>query len=349
MGGIATVLVASCAICTPALATPSQADVSAAQTQLDSLGSELSSLQDQLATITSDAEQTDYDINEADAKIAETQTQLDAARKTLGDRVATSYKSGGTGILDIILGSDNISDLISRIYYVDKVNEQDAANIATVQQLQTQLSDQKTALEQKKAEQQADLDDMQAKVDDYQAKVADAQSYYESLDAEVQAQVQAEQNANVAAAVTAVQQNTATTNDTSSDDSSNDSSSNGGSSSSGSGGHSYSGGGLSSAYGCIGKPYVWGATGPNSFDCSGLVCYCYGYGRGRDTYSMIASLKASGDWKTSLSDLQVGDLVFPADYHVGIYIGDGMMIHAPKPGDVVKVASVYAFIGGGTY
>jgi cell wall-associated NlpC family hydrolase len=64
---------------------------------------------------------------------------------------------------------------------------------------------------------------------------------------------------------------------------------------------------------------------------------------------MIASLQASGDWKTSMSELSYGDLVFPSSGHVGIYIGDGMMIHAPHPGANVKIASVYSFIGGGTY
>jgi cell wall-associated NlpC family hydrolase len=64
---------------------------------------------------------------------------------------------------------------------------------------------------------------------------------------------------------------------------------------------------------------------------------------------MIASLKSTGDWKTSLSELSVGDLVFPSETHVGIYIGNGQMIHAPHPGATVTISSVYSFIGGGTY
>ena len=57
----------------------------------------------------------------------------------------------------------------------------------------------------------------------------------------------------------------------------------------------------------------------------------------------------SGDWKTSLDQLQVGDLVFPSTGHVGISIGNGQMIHAPYPGRTVCIASVCRFIGGGTY
>ena len=64
---------------------------------------------------------------------------------------------------------------------------------------------------------------------------------------------------------------------------------------------------------------------------------------------MIGSLQASGDWKTSMSELNVGDLVFRHSGHVGIYIGDGMMIHAPSPGRSVCIAPVYSFYGGGAY
>ncbi len=121
------------------------------------------------------------------------------------------------------------------------------------------------------------------------------------------------------------------------------------SSSGGSGGHAASGGGLSTAYAMIGVPYVWGGTSTSGVDCSGLVNVCYGGARGRTTYAMIGSLQASGDWKTSMSELNVGDLVFPHSGHVGIYIGDGMMIHAPSPGRTVCIAPVYSFYGGGPY
>lgn len=107
--------------------------------------------------------------------------------------------------------------------------------------------------------------------------------------------------------------------------------------------------GLNLAYGAIGSPYVYGATGPNAFDCSGLVCYCFGFSRGRTTYEMIDSLVRDGRWKTSMDELEVGDLVFPSSGHVGIYTGNGMMIHAPSPGRYVYEAPVYAFIGGGTF
>lgn len=100
----------------------------------------------------------------------------------------------------------------------------------------------------------------------------------------------------------------------------------------------------------LGAPYVWGGSDPSGFDCSGLVWWSYarcGIDIPRTTYSLIEALKAQGRWTDDLSALAAGDLVFPSEGHVGLYLGDGLMVHAPKPGDRVRVAEVYSFIGGG--
>ncbi|WP_345770503.1 C40 family peptidase [Blastococcus saxobsidens] len=94
-----------------------------------------------------------------------------------------------------------------------------------------------------------------------------------------------------------------------------------------------------------GKPYVWGAGGPGSYDCSGLTTYAF---RAAGIKLPRASrLQAQVGEPVSRDQLQPGDLVFfyrPVS-HVGIYIGDGKMVHAPTSGDVVKIASVDS-VGG---
>ena len=97
----------------------------------------------------------------------------------------------------------------------------------------------------------------------------------------------------------------------------------------------------------LGSPYVWGATGPNSFDCSGLTQWSYAHA------GIQLPRVAADQWNAgphvSLNDLLPGDLLFwatdlsnPATiHHVAIYIGGGMMIAAPHTGDVVKVEPVY--------
>ena len=86
-----------------------------------------------------------------------------------------------------------------------------------------------------------------------------------------------------------------------------------------------------------GCPYVWGSTGPNSFDCSGFTQWVY---RQNGIYIPRTSSeqKAAAKKVVSLSELEVGDILWRSG-HVGIYIGNGRYVHAPHTGDVVKVSS----------
>ncbi|MDH6586739.1 cell wall-associated NlpC family hydrolase [Streptomyces sp. SAI-133] len=97
---------------------------------------------------------------------------------------------------------------------------------------------------------------------------------------------------------------------------------------------------ISYAYSKLGSPYVWGATGPDAFDCSGLVQAAYrsaGISLPRTTYAQIDAGR-----RVSRSELLPGDLVFfySGISHVGLYIGNGQMIHAPNPSAPVRVAPI---------
>lgn len=100
---------------------------------------------------------------------------------------------------------------------------------------------------------------------------------------------------------------------------------------------------VSYAYNFIGTPYVYGATGPDTFDCSGFTSYVYANAAGinitRTTYSQMGV-----GTPVSYDELQPGDLVFTyGGDHVGIYVGGGQYIHAPQPGDSVKVGNITSF------
>lgn len=92
----------------------------------------------------------------------------------------------------------------------------------------------------------------------------------------------------------------------------------------------------------LGKPYLWGAEGPDRFDCSGLVWYSYthcGYqGMPRTTYTLLASRNGI----KVIGNPLPGDLIFPDPGHVGIYIGNGQVIEAPHTGDVVKIVPLWS-------
>ncbi|MCH5138882.1 C40 family peptidase, partial [Clostridiaceae bacterium UIB06] len=99
---------------------------------------------------------------------------------------------------------------------------------------------------------------------------------------------------------------------------------------------------ISYSYKFLGTPYLWGGTTPSGFDCSGFMQYVYahfGVGIGRTTYDQIKDGK-----EISISQLQPGDLVFfgtsSDPHHVGMYVGNGMYVHAPHTGDIIKVSQL---------
>ncbi len=90
----------------------------------------------------------------------------------------------------------------------------------------------------------------------------------------------------------------------------------------------------------LGKSYVWGGSGPNSFDCSGLTQFAYAAAGISLPHS--SRMQSGIGTPVALADLRPGDLVFhysPVS-HVGMYIGNGRMVHAPTAGDVVKITEM---------
>ena len=347
------------------------------QEQANNAFAELEQLQAQL-------EDTRAQIASTQEEVAKKQTELDAAQETLAGRVSSNYKTGGVSLVSILFDSSSFEDLVSRVYYANRVAESDAEVISQVQGVQAELAAKQTELESQQEEQQRLVDDAQAKAGEIQSALEQQQSYVSSLSSEVQealaaeeAQRRAEAEAAANAGGNAGSNNAGSGNSGSSNNSGGNSGSNGNSSSgsnSNSGSHSSGnqdfGSGVSGAIAAaksqLGVSYSWAgnAIPGQEFDCSGLVWWAYkkagisiprgqrmSNGRGN---SMIGWCLDGGGWTTDQSQLQAGDLMFwgggvNSTTHVGMCIGGGLMIHSNWGG--VEIASVYyssgSFVGGG--
>ncbi|MFU9915035.1 NlpC/P60 family protein [Fannyhessea vaginae] len=351
------------------------AEIQAASDKIDSLAADLKDCQKSFDENEGQLQQTATDIVNKEQEITETTQKLDAAKEMLGKRVRSSYKSGVSSVLELLMGSTNMQDLISRIHYMDSVSQEDARTIDNVRDLSRELSNQKAALETKQTEEQAQGKKLQAQIDEIQSKLKEAQTYYNSLSAEAQAAIkkQAENTDSQAAFVMgALQENSDNTQSASANSTAqSDNQRSGGSTSSSSSSstpsaprsHSYSnaGGPVANAYQFLGKGYryIWGSSDPSNggFDCSGFTQYIFrlaGYPITRTTWTQSDEIKAKGNWKTSTSQLVAGDLVFFDNCnHVGIYVGGDQFIHSScSKGPVCVSLSEYlkysSFYGGGS-
>ncbi|MGW3130457.1 NlpC/P60 family protein [Streptomyces sp. NPDC001123] len=294
--------------------------------------------------------------------VARRTDRLNKAREELGSFAAAQYRTGAS-VPDTatFLLADSPQDYFDQDQLMSRLTsrQKDAVDDYVTQQSATMKKRQEaTRSLETLTETQDDLKTAKTTV---QTKLASARELLSRLTAAEKARLaaiekQQQEAADRKAAELAKQQAAAADQETSSSAASGSpSSGTSGSSSSGTSGSSSSGtsGGSSSAYATkaakaiafaraqIGKPYVWGATGPGSYDCSGLSQAAWkaaGVSLPRTTYDQV-----NAGTTVSLADAQPGDLVFfYGDVsHVGIYIGNGMMIHAPKPGAYVREESIY--------
>ena len=319
------------------MAAPSVDDL---QKSKASAQSEVNSLQSQLQSIVSKITQLEADLTTKGEEIIQAQADLEQAQEdektqyaAMKLRIKYMYEAGDATALESLVSSEDFSDLLSKAEYVQSVHGYDRDKleeyVATKQKiadLKDQLETEQSQLESMQTEYETEESNLTTLIDSKQAEVADLDSQIQEAaekaakeEEERQKKAEEERQKQLQAA----SQNSTTTN-------SNSGNSNSSSSSSGS---YVSGSTVSRAYSALGKPYVWGAAGPNSFDCSGLVSFCL-TGRYSHTYS-------SSDFVglTKVSNPQPGDICVRVG-HVGVYIGGGQMIHAPHTGDVVKISAV---------
>jgi cell wall-associated NlpC family hydrolase len=279
---------------------------------------------------------------------------LKTAQANVAARLRALYVNGdGGGAIEVILGAQSLDDLLARLDMVQRVGNQDSRVLRAVKVFRTEVksrgeklkkaraaqaqvvaqrADQKRSIESQLAERQRLLSGIQGEIRQLQAAEARRQA---ELRAQAQARLLAQQRAQEAAAQAQV--STLSTTDFAAAAASGDAAA-ADPAPTPPPPSQYSGV-VGIAMQELGKPYVWGAAGPSSFDCSGLVMYAFAQ-MGISLPHNAAAQYGYGS-PVAYNDLQPGDLVFFDGLgHVGIYIGGGQFIHAPHTGDVVKISSL---------
>ncbi len=299
-----------------------QAEVQEVKAKLDAMAEEVSAAGD-LFNQAMDAYNTATSkVEEAQATIDAVTSKLSSLQGRLENRATSMYRSGSSSYLDVLMGSTSFDDFATVWDTLNTLNEDDADLVANTKVAKSTLE----AAQKELVEQQQEARDQYASAEAYlaqvQAKQAEYDNLYNSLSSEYQQLLAQEEAAAAAESARAAQAyapavTQATQNNGGDDD--------GGSSSSSS---SYSGSASSLptngsvvdyAASRIGCPYVWGASGPDAFDCSGLVAWCYaqiGISLPHYTESMYSCASA----RLSPDEAQPGDVLYKSG-HVGISTG----------------------------
>ncbi|UNO42538.1 C40 family peptidase [Streptomyces sp. MST-110588] len=302
---------------------PTKQDV---KTEVDKLYEQAEQATEKYNAAKENQEKLQKEVDGLQDKVARGQGELNQLRKSLGEVASGQYRSGSIDPSVQLFLSGDPDTYLDKAATLDQLSGQQADQLKTIADKQRQLAQQR----QEAASKIKDLTDTREalgeKKDEIKGKLAKAQELLNSLTAKERAEIQAKEKA--------AQQKDAQR------------------ASRGAGGgerpdlgkdapeSGRAAAALAAAQSKIGSPYVWGATGPSSFDCSGLTSWAYQ--QAGQSLPRTSQAQANAGTRLSMSQLKPGDLVlFYGDlHHIGLYAGNGTVLHAPKPGASVRYESI---------
>ncbi|WP_160692270.1 C40 family peptidase [Clostridium sp. C2-6-12] len=276
---------------------------------------------------------TENDINYAEKQITLFEEAAKNKQKALDQRVRALYMQGQASYLEILLDSENFSDLITRVEAIKKIVGMDKKAISDLKDTKAEVEGKKVSLEAKhnellalKSENENKLTSLNTNISDQKKLIEEAKNQ-ERLFASKVDESQELVNTSIAD-VKKIRGEAPSVKP-----------SRGGTSAAPASNNNI----IAYASNFLGTPYKWGGTSPSTgFDCSGFTQYVYahfGIRLGRTTYDQI-----NNGYGVSKDELQAGDLVFFGKggdpTHMGIYVGNNTYIHAPRTGDVIKISSM---------
>jgi len=318
-------------------ATPS---VSAKRAEANQAMAQINQMDQQLEAVGNKWQGAKYKLGLTTNKLNTTRVSLGVARKSFGaarnslaQRVIAVYKEQddtSDSTVAILFQATSLQDMVNRVEARQRISDLDARVVKRVKALRDRTAAQAASLEKLQAKQQAYANQISSQWNELKRKQNERKAFVASKRREIASLIaEQERQARESAAVArqAISQSSVRTASAPSTPVANVPSS------------TVGGIAVNAAMTKIGAPYVWGAAGPSTFDCSGLVVWAFGQaGRSLPHYSY--SQMSSGT-PVSTSALEPGDLVFfYGGGHVGIYVGGGQFIHAPHTGSYVQVNSL---------
>ncbi|CAL2061017.1 MULTISPECIES: C40 family peptidase [Streptomyces] len=245
--------------------------------------------------------------------VARGQEDLNKLRDGLGSLATAQYRSGGIDPSVQLFLSSNPDDFLDKASTLDQLSSQQVDALRKIQSKQRELAQERSEATEKLKDLADTRTELGNKKKDVQAKLAAAQKILNSLTAKEKADLAAQQQRADRSSSERVNLGDAPP------------------------ASGRAAAAFAAAQGELGKPYVYGATGPSSFDCSGLTSYAYAQA-GVSIPRTSEEQANIGTRIYSQSQLKVGDLVFFYGdiHHVGLYAGNGQVLHAPHTGAVVR-------------
>jgi peptidoglycan DL-endopeptidase CwlO len=338
------VLMASLVAPAATIATPStpqivakQAEAAAANRKLQALSNDLELKREDYLAVTAALQHTRDQILAAQQQLADTQARLDIAQTRLSDRATAMYRGGSVDLLEVLLGTTDFNDFLTRLDILNRISASDADLVSQVTSARDAVAQTQAALQNRETEQIALRSEAAAKQRLVEIATSQQSTYVASLNADIKRLVKAEEDRLAAIAAERARQAAARARTYPSSRSS-DVANLGAP-------HPAA---VEEAKKYLGVDYVWGGETPSGFDCSGLVMYCYRQ-IGIDIPRTSREQFKIGSFipRDRTDVLAPGDLVFFGTdgdpnqvHHVGMYVGGGTFINAPASGETVRYAQL---------
>lgn len=310
----------------PAFATP----ISVKRAEARRIQAQIESLETKAEIATEDWNEARIEYNTVHGQVQKLEQRLTKIKKrmntlqtSLNTRVDSMYRSGPLGLLDVLLGAVTFDDFASTWDFLNEQNRKEASTVAELKSARIELVSTEAELKTQQSKAKKVYDVMSARRNDVLRDEAEAKRLLKGVEKEINALLAPARQRRSADARRA------------------------GGSGRGTGwnwgdpARAPRSGVVRIALKYLGRPYRWAAAGPNAFDCSGFTMFVYAQVGVSLPHSSRAQI-GSGP-RVSRSNLRPGDLVFFGSpiHHVGIYIGNGKMVHSPHSGDVVSIDPVF--------